>query len=95
MSRQKAYYDRKTDISPLLPGQQVLLLDTRAQGQGKLANRWESQLYTVVKQFDSELPVYVIRQREGNFEKVVHHNLLRPLPSALQQGVPCMPQAGP
>ena len=45
MSRQKASYDQKADISPLIPGQQALLQDMRAKDQGKLANRWEQQPY--------------------------------------------------
>lgn len=72
MARQKTYYDQKADRLPLTIGQQVLLQDMRAKGRGKLANKWEQQLYTVIKQPDPELPVYVIRQVEENVEKVVH-----------------------
>lgn len=85
MSRQKAYYDQRADHSPLMPGQQVLLQDMEARGRGKLANWWEQHPYRVVQQVDPELPVYIIRQGEGNNEKVVHHNLLRPLPSLVRR----------
>lgn len=56
----------------------MLLQNMRAKGRGKLADRWDRQPYVIVKQPDAELPVYVIRREVGDFEKVVHRNLLRP-----------------
>lgn len=56
----------------------MLLQDMRTKGRGELADRWDRQSYIIVKQPDAELPVYIIRREVGDFEKVVHQNLLRP-----------------
>lgn len=85
MSRQKKYHDLKADALPLLPGERVLLQDLRARGRGKLADRWEQRPYVVIKQADSDLPVYVIRQEGGNVEEVMHCNLMRPCLLPMQQ----------
>lgn len=80
--KNKRLYDRTAREAPLLPGERVLVRDSRRQGKGKLSDRWEVMPYVVERQRDPDLPVYIIRP-EGRLgpERVLHRNLLRPCPN--------------
>ena len=74
--RQKVQFDKKAKLSPLLPGDRVLVMDKTIGGQ-KLADKWEATPYVVVSKHP-ELPVYVVQQPDTRKERTVHRNLLTP-----------------
>lgn len=78
--RMKRFYDRTVWDAPLLPGERVLVQNNCHHGQGKLNDRWESQLYMVLCHHPDS-PIYTVRPegRQGP-DRVLHRNLLRPCP---------------
>ena len=82
----KANYDKRVRGAILVVGDRVLLRNVGLRGKQKLADKWSSDVYIVVGQPDTDLPVYSI-QKEGSREKVkvVHRNLLLPLGSTQDQ----------
>lgn len=95
--RNKHLYDRTAHDSPLLPGERVLIRDSRRQGKDKLSDCWESQPYVVVSS-KPNLPVYTIRPEERSGpDMVLHRNLLRPCPNypVVVGGTPIRPETAP
>ena len=80
---QKERYDRKVRGAFLTVGDRVLVRNVCFQGTHKIADRWSEEVYLVVKQPNSDIPVYEIKPESGNGRsKVLHRNLLLPLPKA-------------
>lgn len=79
--RNKHRYDKTAQEAPLLPGERVLVRDSRRHGRGKLSDRWEPQPYVILRRHQDNSPVYTVRPegRPGP-ERVLHRNLLRPCP---------------
>ncbi|MGH0162226.1 UNVERIFIED_CONTAM: hypothetical protein FKN15_070890 [Acipenser sinensis] len=73
--QQKEQYDRKARDCQFQPGDRVLVKNCHVEGRQKLADRWESPPYVVVKK-QPGIPVYVVRSEDGEKERVVHRNLL-------------------
>ena len=101
--KNKRLYDRTTRDAPLLPGERVLVQDSRRQGKGKLSNRWDPQPYVIIHRHGPDLPVYTLRpEGKSGPERVLHRNLLRPCPHypagrterEQPQAMPCGPQTG-
>lgn len=76
--KQKAEYDKKVKFSKIEVGDKVLLKILAFQGKHKIADRFEQEIYTVVKQPNEDIPVYVIRSPSG-LEKTLHRNHLFPI----------------
>ena len=49
------------------------------KGKQKLADKWNSTLYIVSAQPNTDIPVFVVRAEDGSGEKILHRNLLLPL----------------
>lgn len=80
--KNKRLYDQTAREAPLLPGERVLVKDSRRQGKGKLSDRWEPRPYVVQRQPRPDQPVYVLRPDGGTGpERVLHRNLIRPCPN--------------
>lgn len=73
--RQADLYNRGIKGTDIEEGDQVLLANKGGRGRRKLADRWESTLYTVVSK-DSRCHTYRIRHPSTGQERVVHRNLL-------------------
>lgn len=76
--RNKARFDRHVVDSTLREGDRVLVRNVRLRGKHKLADRWESDVYVVLRQ-SGDVPVYVVRpeMREGP-QRTLHRDLLLP-----------------
>lgn len=80
-NRNKHLYDKTAQEAPLLPGERVLVRDSRRQSKGKLSDRWEPRPYVVLRRHQGDAPVYTVRpEGEQGPERVLHRNLLRPCP---------------
>lgn len=81
-AKNKRLYDHTAHDAPLLPGERVLVRDSRLQGKGKLSHRWEARPYVVVSCQGPDMPVYKIcPEGQPGPERVLHWNLLRPCPN--------------
>ena len=79
--RDRARYNRRAKLAPLLPGERVLVRNFRRRAKGKLTPRWTPEPFVVVTQLREGHPVYVLRP-EGKEAptRTVHRNNLRPCP---------------
>lgn len=68
-------YNRKVKGSRIEIGDRVLLANRKERGKKKLADQWESTIYTVVD-MNIEMHTYRIRNTVSGQEKVIHRNLL-------------------
>lgn len=76
--KNKIRYDKHVTNSSLEVGDRVLVRNVRIRGKHKLADRWESEIYVVVKQA-ANLPVYTVRPetKDGPL-RTLHRDLLLP-----------------
>lgn len=73
--RHAQLYNRKVKGTNIDIGDRVLLANRKERGKKKLADRWESTVYTVVD-MNPETHTYRIRDTITGREKVIHRNLL-------------------
>jgi len=61
-------------------GDRVLVRNVGLQGRHKIANRWSEEIYVVVEQPNTDIPVFVVK-REGKSQatRTLHRNLLLPV----------------
>lgn len=76
--KQTELYNCKVRGAPVEIGGRVLLANKGERGRRKLADRWESHLYTVVEKQDNT-HTFRLRNCATNQEKVVHRNLIMPV----------------
>ena len=63
-------------------GDRVLVRRLAFQGRHKLADRWEEAPYTVQRQLNPDIPVYVLKREDGRGrERTLHRNHLLPIGS--------------
>lgn len=76
--RNKARFDKRVVESTLREGDRVLVRSVRLRGKHKLADKWEADIYIVVKQ-SGNVPVYVVKPeaRDGPL-RTLHRDLLLP-----------------
>lgn len=72
---QKRQFDKKVKGPAIAEGDRVLLANKTERGKKKLADKWASALYEVVRK-DAKLPIYQIRRIGTGEEKTVHRNLI-------------------
>ncbi|KAK7933302.1 hypothetical protein WMY93_004198 [Mugilogobius chulae] len=78
MSRNKDLFDRHVSPSALAIGDRVLVRNVRLRGKQKLADKWESDVYVVVKKAGN-LPVYTVRpESQAKPLRTLHRDLLLP-----------------
>lgn len=77
-NRNKARFDKYVVDSTLKEGDRVLVRNVRLRGKHKLADRWETDVYVVLRQ-SGDIPVYVVRPetRDGP-QRTLHRDLLLP-----------------
>lgn len=76
--RNKTRFDKHVTNSSLEVNDRVLVRNVRLRGKHKLADKWESEVYVVVKRA-ADLPVYTVRpeNKDGPL-RVLHRDLLLP-----------------
>ena len=77
-NRNKVRFDKHVVDSTLKKGDRVLVPNVRFRGKHKLAERWESDMYVVLRQ-SGDVPEYVVRPetRDGP-QRILHRDLLLP-----------------
>ena len=80
--RQKKGYDRKAREAVLEPGDKVLVKILAFEGKHKISDRWEDDIYLVLRQPNSDVPVYEVQKENSQGRKrMLHRNLLLPVQS--------------
>ena len=76
--KNKRLYDNRAHATALEEGDRVLVRKMAFRGKHKLSDRWENEVYVVIKK-RSNLPVYTIKRENGQGkERTLHRNLLLP-----------------
>lgn len=76
--RNKARFDKHVVDSTLTEGDRVLVRNVRLRGKQKLADKWESDVYVVIKQ-SGDIPVYVVKpETKDGLLRTLHRDLLLP-----------------
>ena len=76
--RNKRHFDKRVRESTLEVGDRVLVRNVRLRNKHKLADKWESSVYCVLKQM-GDLPVYMVQpvNQDGPI-RTLHRDLLLP-----------------
>ncbi|XP_025083530.1 uncharacterized protein LOC112557737 [Pomacea canaliculata] len=83
--RQKSGYDFKARAATIEVGDRVLVKAVAFDGKHKLADRWETEVYSVLSHPNSAIPVYVVRREDGAGRKrTLHRNMLLPVSGLIQ-----------
>ena len=78
---QKEQYDKKVRGAFLAEGDRVLIKCVGFKDTHKIADRWSNDVYKVVRQPSQDIPVFEVKPETGPGRvKVLHRNLLLPLP---------------
>ncbi|XP_071119462.1 uncharacterized protein [Haliotis cracherodii] len=81
-AKQKTYYDQRARASMLEPGDRVLVKIVAFDGRHKLADRWEEDVYVVLRHPNPSIPVFEVGKENGEGRnRVLHRNLLLPVSS--------------
>uniref|UniRef100_A0A3B3DXT9 Gypsy retrotransposon integrase-like protein 1 n=1 Tax=Oryzias melastigma TaxID=30732 RepID=A0A3B3DXT9_ORYME len=76
--RNKTRFDKKVTDSKLEAGDRVLVRSVRLRGKHKLADKWEADVYVVVRRV-GDLPVYTVRpETKQGPTRTLHRDLLLP-----------------
>lgn len=76
--RNKVRFDKQVRPSQLAVGDRVLVKNVRIRGKHKLSDRWEQDIFIVVKRA-GDLPVYTVRpEGKDGPTRTVHRDLLLP-----------------
>jgi hypothetical protein len=77
--KHKRYYDLRVREAELKPGDRVLVRNVGVRGKSKLADRCEKDVYTILSQPTSGIPIYEVRKENSKERsRVLHRNLLLP-----------------
>ena len=78
--KNKARYDASAHAGELEPGDRVLVKKLGPRIDSKVSDRWEKEVYVVVKRPNLDIPVYVVKTESGNStERTLHRNVLLPI----------------
>lgn len=76
----KGRYDLKARGAVLDVGDRVLVKNVGLRGTHKIADRWLDEVFVVVKQPNSDIPVFVVQPEAGKGRvRTLHRNLLLPI----------------
>ena len=86
--RKKWYYNQKIGAIGLKPGNLILVKVDAFQGKRKIKERWKDKPHEVVHQITTDIPLYEVKDQNGN-SCILHCNQL--LLIASEAGIPlCM-----
>jgi hypothetical protein len=78
--RHKKWYDLRVREAKVEIGDRVLVRNVGIRGKAKLADRWEKNVYVVVSQPTSDIPIFEVKREHGKGKhRLLHRNLLLPL----------------
>ena len=78
--KQKEGYDMRTRGATLELGDRVLVKVVAHDGKHKIADRWEDDVYIIMDQPNTDVPVYTVQKESGEGRKrTLHRNLLLPV----------------
>ncbi|VDI65334.1 Hypothetical predicted protein, partial [Mytilus galloprovincialis] len=63
--KQKEHYDLKVRGAVVEKGDKVLVKKVALDGKHKLSDKWENDIYLVLKQPNKDIPVYVVQKDSG------------------------------
>lgn len=94
--RNKTRFDRRVRPSALEEGDRVLVRNVRLRGKHKLEDKWERDIYVVIKHA-GDLPVYTVRPENDSSGKMrtLHRDLLLPCGFLPGSSVSELPPAAP
>ena len=92
-SRQARLYNRKEKGPTIEMGDRVLVANKKERGKRKVADRWESVVYTVTE-MNPQTHTYKIQDTVTGRERIVHRNLLMLVNFLPVQDVPQSSQSG-
>ena len=79
-AERKGRYDEKVRGATVQVGDRVLVKNVGLKGRNKLANKFKSEPYLVVKQPNADIPVFVVESESGRKSpQTLHRNLLLPV----------------
>ena len=79
-AHQKHNYDLRSRGGTVQVGDRVLVKVVAHDGRHKIADKWEQDPYHVIRQPNSEIPVFVVQREDGSGpERILHRNLLLPI----------------
>lgn len=85
--RHKRRYDLQVRHTKIEPGDRVLVRNVGLRGKNKLADKWGKEIYVVLSQPNSDVPVFLVKREHGRGSpRTVHRNLLLPF-----MGLPLRP----
>lgn len=74
---QKRNYDIRAKAAKLIAGDRVLVKVQAFEGKHKLADKWTAEIYVVMDQPNSDIPVYKVKREDGQGPvKTLHRNNL-------------------
>lgn len=77
--RHKKCYDLRVRDVRIVPGDRVLVRNVGLKGKCKLADRWSKDIYIVVAQPNSDLPIFQVKpEGSDDIPKLLHRNMLLP-----------------
>ena len=71
--RQKQMYDQKASRVTLNKGDAVLIRNDQFVGKRQLKDHWGDEVYTVCNQVNVDVPVYIIKNQQGQ-RQTLHQN---------------------
>lgn len=78
-NKNKRRYDRSAHAAELEPGDRVLIRRMGPRLNSKIADRWETDIYVVIRKADG-IPVYTVQKESGSGPtRTMHRNLLLPI----------------
>lgn len=83
-SKQKKYFDDKARATQLKPGDKVLVKVLAFKGRHKLADNFEEEVYEVMEQPNTDIPVFKVKSASGK-ERVLHRNHLLPVRTQVEE----------
>ena len=87
--KQKGYYDLKSRPADLEIDDRVLVKKLAfGEGKHKLSDRWEEEVYRVIKRPNEDIPVFVLEGEKSGRKRTLHRNLLLPLGNRLKEESP-------
>lgn len=91
--RQKAVYDLKVRGASIDVGDRVLAKALAFDGKHKLADLWEDEVYVVVRQPNTDIPVFELESESGEGRpRVLHRNNLLPIGTLPQNNEVTLPE---
>ncbi|XP_071093333.1 uncharacterized protein [Haliotis cracherodii] len=88
-SKHKIGYDHKARAAMLETGDRALVKIVAFEGRHKLADKWEEDVYVVLRRPNPSIPVFEVGKENGEGRKrILHRNLLLPVGSMPSLGVP-------